>query len=127
MTRDSATVHKTTRTNTPPASAAITATTIDATLVTNGLDITDFWDYKNPKLIVTNSSGAVDLTIKAGNLTSSGLGDYVVEIGSSATVVIDQLESARHIQSSIDSSLWVDFESGFTGTIYAIGDQTGLV
>ena len=54
MARTEKTVIKATRTNTPPASAKITTTTVDATLVTAGLSITDFFNVEEPRLEVYN-------------------------------------------------------------------------
>lgn len=129
MARTEKTVIKATRTNTPPASAKITTTTIDSTLVTNGLSITDFFNVEEPRLHVYNSAaGAKKITLVASTEATAikgGIGNFTLSIPAGETHVLDQVESARFMQAG--GALHVDFATGFTGTIVAVGTSKGIV
>ena len=119
---------KATRTNTPPASAKITTTTVDSTLVTAGLSITDFFNVEEPRLEVYNSAA----TAKAVTLVASteataikgGIGNYTLSVPAGETHVIDQVESARFMKA--DGSLDIDFQTGFTGNMHVTGTAKGI-
>ncbi|MEU0979029.1 hypothetical protein ABZ488_07400 [Streptomyces griseus] len=94
-------------------------TTIDSTLVTNGVVINDV-DPERTLIRVTNTAGADKVvTVKAGTGTQAWMGGQ----GDSATTVaatsgkqfIGPFTSARFQQRG--SKLYVDFASGTTGTI----------
>ncbi|TFI30159.1 hypothetical protein [Streptomyces sp. 4R-3d] len=94
-------------------------TTIDSTLVTNGVVINDA-DPERTLIRITNSAGADKvITVKAGTGTQSWMGGQ----GDSATTVaatsgkqfIGPFTSARFQQKG--TKLYVDFASGTTGTI----------
>jgi hypothetical protein len=93
-------------------------TTIDSTLVTNGVVINGV-DPERTVLRVTNSAAtAKNITVKAGagrQSWLSGSGDYVQSVGASASEFLGPFTSARFQQRG--SSMYVDFESGFTGTL----------
>lgn len=98
------------------------ATTIDATLVTNGVVV----DSAKPELMlirVTNTEGSTNtVTIKAGDnppAIAAGLGDLVVTVAATSGVqYIGPFESGRFIQGGADmGDLHIDFETGMTGAI----------
>lgn len=103
-------------------------TTIDSTLVSAGLTITDFFNVRdNFSFIYVNNSSASAANIiirKGGYFPQSTLGDLTVSVGASKTLLIPVDSSARHQQS--DGSLNIDFGTGFTGSIGAFGFQTAL-
>lgn len=130
MPRTEITVHESTRTATPPSAATtITATTIDATLVTNGLAVTNFFNSKDAKLIISNTTGSDKaITLVAGTSAKcikKDIGNKEITITNATTKFIDQIESARF--DSADGDLYVNFATGMTGTIYAIGTKHGGV
>ncbi|MFF7335445.1 hypothetical protein [Streptomyces sp. NPDC008150] len=97
-------------------------TTIDSTLVTNGVVINGV-DPEHTILRVTNTAtGAKNVTVRTGSGTQSwmaGQGDLVVAVGANTgNEFVGPFTSARFQQDG--SSMYVDFESGFTGTITAI-------
>lgn len=128
MTRTAIIVNAAARTDAPPAFANVTFTNIDATLVTNGLEVSDFFSHSSPRLVVTNTdASAKTVTIAAGSMdqcVKAAIGDYTLSIPASGQVVIDQVESARFLQSG--GALHVDFETGHVGIIYATGTKRGI-
>ena len=97
-------------------------TTIDSTLVTNGVVVNGV-DPERTLLRVNNTAGgAKNVTVKTGAGSQSwmaGQGDFVQSVA--ATTVSEFLgpfTSARFQQKG--SKLYIDFESGFTGTIAVI-------
>lgn len=103
-------------------------TTIDSSLVTAGLDITDFFNTKEGTrgLLVTNTSAVTTdtITIKAGTGVKSGLGDLDVDIAENEQYLIGNLESTRFDQG--DGSLYVDFATSVTGLIVGFGEKPAL-
>jgi hypothetical protein len=98
------------------------ATTIDATLVTNGVVITNAQPERTI-LRVTNTEGSTNaLTVRAGDYPpalAAGLGDLAVTLAATTGVqYIGPFESGRFLQN--DGSLHVDFETGMTGAIDAL-------
>jgi hypothetical protein len=93
------------------------AVAIDAT---NGMKVV----YKSQDfvtLLIKNTGSTLNLTIRCSQSKFAymrGQGDYVVSIASGATVLIPNLEQMRFKQ--YDGNLYLDFDSGFTGTIAAI-------
>lgn len=106
------------------ATAPGAGTTIDATLVTNGVTISGV-PLEELILEVTNTaSSALELTVSKGDnppAEMSGHGDIVEEFAAGnvtpQTKLVGPFTSARFSQD--DGSLHVDFESGFTGTLRA--------
>lgn len=95
------------------------ATTIDATLVTNGVSVTGAIPEQTV-IRVTNTEGSTNtVTVQSGAVPpalAGGLGDLVVTVAATTGVqFIGPFESGRFMQS--DGSLWLDFESGMTGSI----------
>jgi hypothetical protein len=94
-------------------------TTIDATLVTNGVVINKV-DPERTVLRVTNTAGTgKNVTVKAGvgaQAWMAGAGDYVQSVAATTgNEFLGPFTSARFQQKG--STMYVDFESGFTGTI----------
>ncbi|RPK56225.1 hypothetical protein EES43_24595 [Streptomyces sp. ADI96-02] len=97
----------------------VAGTTIDSTLVTNGVVINDV-DPERTLIRVTNTAGATKaITVKAGTGTQSwmaGQGDSVTTAAATSGVEwLGPFTSARFQQRG--SKLFVDFASGTTGTI----------
>ncbi|MGQ4353165.1 hypothetical protein [Streptomyces drozdowiczii] len=97
----------------------VAGTTIDSTLVTNGVVINDA-DPERTLIRVTNTAGAAKtVTVKAGTGTQSwmaGQGDSVTSVALTSGVEwLGPFTSARFQQRG--SKLYVDFASGTTGTI----------
>lgn len=96
------------------------ATTINATLVTNGVDLNPAGPLDDIIIRVANTAGSnLDITIQSGAnppAHAAGQGDLVEEVAASTGVeLLGPFEGARFAQA--DGHLYVDFESGFTGTI----------
>ncbi|MGW8702840.1 hypothetical protein ACWGOK_39045 [Streptomyces eurythermus] len=94
-------------------------TTIDSTLVTNGVVINGV-DPERTLLRVTNTAtGAKNVTVKTGTGSQSwmaGQGDLTVAVGANTgSEFVGPFTSARFQQRG--SKLYIDFESGFTGTL----------
>lgn len=105
------------------AHSAITpvSTTIDATLVTNGVTVPCGGKMDDLLFRVVNSAGSAKiLTFNAGDnppAQRQGIGNLALSIpGSSAVRIVSALESQRFAQAP-GGALEIDFESGFTGTI----------
>ena len=97
-----------------------TSTTIDSTLVTNGVVIADVNLEKLVVRVANTHSSAHAVTIRAGDslypAVLSGLGDLAVTVAlTSGVTEFPALQSARFEQS--DGSLLIDFATGFTGTL----------
>lgn len=114
---------------TPNSGNTVSPTTIDSTLVTNGVSI------KPPTsgipaggnldgliLIVTNSAVSPKaVTIKAGinpPAFRAGMGDTSVSVAASGTSYLGPFETARFSQT--DGAMYIDLESGMTGSIAAL-------
>jgi hypothetical protein len=112
-------------------------TTIDATLVTNGVTIPCGGHPEKLLIRVENTAGAEkDLTVPASTLSlgagaatfRQGVGDLTVAVAATTGVkYITDLESSRFVQSHDDTSaatmakgghIYLDFETGFTGTLF---------
>lgn len=97
----------------------VAGTTIDSTLVTNGVEV-DVADPEHTIVRVTNSAtGAKNVTVRAGSgiqAWMAGQGDLVVPVGANTgKEFLGPFTSARFQQDG--SKLYLDFESGFTGTV----------
>jgi len=103
-------------------------TTIDATLVTNGVVINTA-DPNLTVLRVTNSAGSTKkVTVRAGGTDGPAWmgvqGDYETSVATTATRWIGPLSEARYLQHG--TKLNIDFEAGFTGTITAFKLARGI-
>jgi hypothetical protein len=98
------------------------ATTIDATLVTNGVVI-EAAEPERTIIRVTNTEGSTNVvTVRAGDnppALAASLGDLATTVAATSGIqYIGPLESGRFLQGGADSgNLHIDFESGMTGTI----------
>ncbi len=95
------------------------ATTIDATLVTNGV-VVNSAEPERTLIRVTNTEGSTNtVTVNAGDnppALAAGAGNLVVTVAATTGVqYIGPLESGRFLQG--DGTLEIDFESGMTGAI----------
>lgn len=95
------------------------ATTIDSTLVTNGVVINSA-EPERTLIRVTNTEGSTNtVTIRKGDNPPSlaaGQGDLVVTVAATTGVqYIGPVESGRFLQN--DGSMEIDFETGMTGAI----------
>lgn len=94
-------------------------TTIDSTLVTNGVVVASA-EPERTVIRVTNTEGSTNTaTVRKGDnppAHAAGQGDLVVTVAATSGVqFIGPLESGRFLQT--DGSLEIDFETGMTGTI----------
>lgn len=94
-------------------------TTIDATLVTNGVTVAN---VKPERVIlrVTNTEGSTNaVTIRAGDsppAVAAGQGDITVTVpATTGAYYIGPFESSRVLQGT--GAMEIDFETGMTGTI----------
>lgn len=135
MARTKVTIAKTVRTNTSPSAVAtITKQAInDITGAGNGIEISDFFLCTENTLIIENTTNS-DKVIKliAGEHASavaSGAGDKEITIvaarNATSPAMIDQIESAR-FKKNDGGALVVEFETGMTGYVYAIGKSRGI-
>lgn len=94
-------------------------TTIDATLVTNGVTVPDA-EPERTIIRVTNTEGSTNVvTVKAGDsppALAANLGDLAVTVAATTGAqYLGPFESGRFVQA--DGSMEIDFETGMTGLI----------
>lgn len=94
-------------------------TTIDSTLVTNGVTIANAKPERT-LIRVANTEGSTNVvTLRAGDnppALRAGQGDLAVTVAATSGVqYLGPFESDKYLQD--DGSLSIDFESGMTGTI----------
>jgi hypothetical protein len=95
------------------------ATTIDSTLVTNGVVINSA-EPERTLIRVTNTEGSTNVvTVRAGDnppAHAAGQGDITVTVAATSGVqFLGPFESGRVLQNN--GSMEIDFESGMTGAI----------
>ena len=93
----------------------------------DGVKIADAFACKDNTLLIViknTAEAAKDVTIKKGVYPNSILGDLTFEVAASSTNLI-KIENPSRLEQA-DGSLLIDFESGFTGKIYATGKRAGL-
>ncbi len=81
--------------------------------------------YNSLQITITNSgSSASSVTFKAGDFANNVMGDLTQAIngGKTATFIID---NPSRFQTN-EGDILIDYASGFTGTIYAVGKHAGL-
>ncbi|MGV9278060.1 hypothetical protein [Streptomyces griseosporeus] len=97
----------------------VAGTTIDATLVTNGVVINDVDPERTVLRVANTATGAKNVIVRTGSGTQSwmaGQGDLTVSVGANTgKEFVGPFTSARFQQKG--SKLYVDFETGFTGTL----------
>lgn len=94
-------------------------TTIDATLVTNGVVVASV-EPERTLIRVTNTEGSTNVvTVRKGDnppALAAGQGDLAVTVAATTGVrYIGPLESGKYLQN--DGTLEIDFETGMTGAI----------
>ena len=98
-------------------------TTIDATLVPNGVVITPDFPLEELVVQVTNTfAGAKIVTVQSGSnppALSAGQGDMTGSQAQNEVAYYGPFESARFRQTGAEPGLHVDFEAATTGTIRA--------
>ncbi|MFE9765112.1 hypothetical protein ACFYPC_11355 [Streptomyces sp. NPDC005808] len=94
-------------------------TTVDATLVTNGVVIANAVPELTILRATHTDSTAHDLIVRAGDnppALAAGQGDLTVEVALTSGIrYFGPFESGRFLQS--DGAMHIDFETGFVGTI----------
>lgn len=107
------------------AGVAPTSTTINSTLVTNGVTMAVQHPEKLVMRVANSDTNPHNLLVRAapdvpGNSGAwmAGQGDLTVAVAASSTVELIGVDSARFGQS--DGSLSVDFSTGFTGTLETV-------
>lgn len=109
-------------------SAEVILVTKKAVVQANGIKIEHALDNKNNSLqiFIENTANADSVAkIKAGdNYPSAMLGDLDVAVGKAAITAIILEDIARF--ENRDNSINIDFASGFTGNIWAVGKRAGL-
>ncbi|WP_256096055.1 hypothetical protein [Streptomyces sp. EN23] len=97
----------------------VAGTTIDATLVTNGVIINDVDPERTVLRVANTATGAKNVIVRTGSGSQSwmaGQGDLTVAVGANTgKEFVGPFTSARFQQRG--TKLYVDFESGFLGTI----------
>ena len=101
--------------------------TTTAIVQADGAKINNAFSCKDNTLtivIANTAESALDVTFKKGVYPNAVLGDLTFEVAASSTVLV-KIENPSRLEQA-DGSLLVDFETGFTGTIYATGKRAGL-
>lgn len=94
------------------------ATTIDAALVSAGAVVEMGLDMR-VFVYVVNTAVAADITISGTDAYGSGeVADYTVEIAQDNPTVLGPFASDLYEQT--DGNLYIDFETGFTGSIVVV-------
>lgn len=106
----------------------VTSTTIDASLVTAGLRVTNGFSVKNgsTRIRVTNThSSPHNMLLRAGGYATGINGDvtYAVTNATTEYVIVNVYEGQLK---QLDGSLYIDFSTGFTGAIEITGEATHL-
>ncbi len=106
------------------ANIGITTTTVTPA---NGITISEAFSNKNNSLfVIINNTGSTtsSLTVKAGETYPNAmLGDIVIELAKGVSAI--QLQDLSRFEKS-DGSIDLDFETGFTGNIYAVAKWAGV-
>lgn len=125
MARDIITVNNYTYENTD--CAGVVAITPKAVTVANGIEIQKAFGNKDNSLHITvNNTGnaANTLVIKAGEKQNAIMGDCTIALATGVNEVVLNRDMARFERK--DGSVYLDFGTGFTGTIYASAEKAGL-
>ena len=101
--------------------------TKQAVTVANGIEIEKAFDNKNNSLfIIVEPTSVGTITFKAGDAyPNSMLGDLTVTPTDDQPNVYQILDEARFERT--DGSLYIDFGTGFVGTIYAVAKRAGIL
>jgi len=93
-------------------------TTIDSTLVTNGVTVPNAKPERTVLRVANTAGSPLNVYVRKGDSPPALLaqGDYTEQIAATSGIeYLGPFTSGRFIQS--DGSLEIDFETGFTGTI----------
>ena len=104
------------------------AITKQAVTQANGIEIENAYAEKDNslKIIVENTANSAStLTIKAGDKQNAILGDSIIALAASGVTVISPIRDGARFERT-DGSIYIDFGTGFTGNIYAVGEKAGL-
>ena len=101
--------------------------TKQAVTVANGIEIENAFSNKNNSLfIVVEPTTTAAITFKAGDAYPNAmLGDLIVTPTDDQPNVYQILDLARFERA--DGSLYIDFGTGFVGTIYAVAKRAGIL
>lgn len=110
-------------------SSSVGTKTITKQAVTqaNGIEIQKALACKDNSLVVIIENTATSdktVTFKAGDYPNAILGDCNVVVSASSVAQVTLHDPSRFERK--DGSVYVDFASGFTGNIYALGKRAGL-
>lgn len=109
-------------------SAGIKVITPQTITAANGITLKNAMACMNNTLfIIINNTASTDatVTLKRGEkFPNSMLGDLILTVQKSAITAIQIQDPARFVNS--DCAIDIDFSSGFTGTIYAVGKKAGV-
>ena len=126
MARDEITIQTPIMDNTE--SIGIRTITTKSVTVANGIVLKNAMACMNNTLFIVLSNTASSdsaITFKKGDkYPNTMLGDLSLSVSSSSTTVFQVQDPARFVDKNGDIN--IDFASGFTGTIYAIGKKVGL-
>lgn len=126
MARDKVTVLLPTQDVTQSVETAKVAKT--AVTQANGIEIVNALDNKNNSLhiyIETTAGADKTLTVKAGNnYPNAMLGDLTIALKASSLQVVLLEDIARF--ENRDKSIYLDFNSGFTGNVWAVAKRAGI-
>ena len=92
----------------------------------NGIEISKAFSVKDNSLvvIVENTGSASTMIIKAGEKQNASLGDCTIALDAGVNAVALNRDMARF--ENVDGSVYIDFGTGFTGTICAVAEKAGL-
>ncbi|DAB04747.1 TPA: hypothetical protein CPT89_01060 [Candidatus Gastranaerophilales bacterium HUM_11] len=94
----------------------------------NGIKLKNAFACKDNsmKIIVENTATSDStLTIKAGEKQNATLGDATIALTKNSSTVIAPIRDMARFENA-DGSIDIDFATGFTGNIYAVGEKAGL-
>lgn len=102
----------------------VSSTTIDSSLVTAGASVAKAFDVKpgTTRVRVYNSAGTTKvITFRKGGFATGIGGDVTIAIPTVTTVDILLNRIEAQVQ-QLDGSLYIDFQTGFTGTLSVLGE-----
>lgn len=124
MARDKIIVHNYTYEATD--SVGVVAITPQTVSQANGIELEKAFANKDNSLIITvnNTGSGSTMIIKAGEKQNAILGDCTIALTEGINEVVLNRDMARF--ENRDGSVYIDFASGFTGTIHACAEKAGL-
>lgn len=102
--------------------------TVNAALVSAGLNVVNAFNVKAGTTLVRVSNSAataMNLIFRAGEFAPAILGDYTVSVPAGQTSIIRLNKREAQIKNQ-DGSINVDFQTGFTGTFEVIGEAAHI-